>query len=204
MSLNRHAAQVALFEKNMGKAALAFEGRRRRQLYIKNIDPRVSKHVLYELLVQTSPILHLHYPYDTISKQHRTYCIAEYPTENDADYAYKVLHMVRLYGRPLRFFKMHDGDEIKLYVHNLDAGVDEKMLCDVFERCGRCHVRIAYDENGESKKHAFVVFYKNEDADKAIELSKQVELCGRAIEVEYALKNRGAGERQAKYLQKGG
>lgn len=173
-------------------------------MYIKNIDPRVSKQILYELLVQTSPILHLHYPYDTISKQHRSYCIAEYPTENDADYAYKVLHMVRLYRRPLRFFKMHGDDEIKLYVHNLDADVDEKMLCDVFERCGRCHVRIAYDEDGRSKKHAFVIFYKNEDADKAIELCKKAVLCGRKIEVEYALKNRSTEEKQAKHLQKEG
>lgn len=183
----------------MGKGALASKKSssiRRRQLYIKNIDPRVSKQILYELLVQTSPILHLYYPYDAISKQHRSYCIAEYPTEEDADYAYKVLNMVRLYKKPLRFFKMHEDDEIKLYVHNLDADVVEKMLCDVFERCGRCHVRIVYDEYGRSKKYAFVIFYKKEDADKAIELTKKIELCGRKIEVEYALKNRSTGEKK--------
>ncbi|KAL0265842.1 UNVERIFIED_CONTAM: hypothetical protein PYX00_011560 [Menopon gallinae] len=166
--------------------------RRRRQLYITNIDVRVSRQVLYELLVQTSPILHLHYPYDTISRQHRSYCIAEYPTEEDADYAYRVLNMVRLYKRPLRFFRMHDGDEIKLYVHNLDASVDEKMLYDVLEKCGRCHVRIAYDEDGRSKKYAFAVFYRHEDAERAIRLSKRAELCGRKIEIEHALRKRPA------------
>lgn len=165
---------------------------KRRQLYITNIDTRVSRQVLHELLVQTSPILHLHYPYDTISKQHRSYCIAEYPTEEDADYAYRVLNMVRLYKRPLRFFKMHDGDEIKLYVHNLDASVDEKMLYGVFEKCGRCHVRIAYDEDGKSKRYAFAVFYRHEDAERAIRMSKKAELCGRKIEIEHALKKRPA------------
>eukprot|EP00866_Antonospora_locustae_P000652 jgi/Antlo1/652/345 len=189
----------------MGKAALVTKKDiRRRQLYIKNIDTRVSKQILYELLVQTSPILHLHYPYDTVSKQHRSYCIAEYPTEDDADYAYKVLDMVKLYKKPLRFFKVHDDDEIKLYVHNLGADVDEKMLCDVFEKCGRCNVRVAYDDDGRSKKYAFVIFYKDEDADKAIGLNKQVELCGRKIEVKYALKNRGIREKQAPHIQKEG
>lgn len=180
----------------MSKLTLApKKSSKRRQLYITNIDPRVSKQILYELLIQTSPISHIHYPYDTISKQHRSYCIAEYPTEEDADYAYKVLNLVRLYKKPLRFFKIHDEDEIKLYVYSLDADVDEKMLYDIFEKCGHCHIRIAYDEDGRSKQYAFVIFYKHEDADKAVRLSKKVELCGRKIEVEYALKKRDIGKK---------
>lgn len=165
------------------------------KLYISNIHEKVSKQVLYELLVQTSPVASLHYPYDNALKRHCAYCIVEYPTEHDADYAYKVMNRVSLYGRPLRFYKMRVSNEVKLHVQNFDDKVDEKMLYDIFSKCGRCDVRIPHDDNGRLKQYAFVTFYSYENSDRAIELGSSTEIFGKRIAVDYALKKDGSGER---------
>lgn len=169
--------------------------RNRCKLYISNIDHKVSKKTLCEMLIQTSPILSLYYPYDPVLKQHCSYCIVEYPTEKDADYAYKVLNHVKMYKKPLKFYRMRRCDEIKLYVQNLGDRVDEKVLYDLFRKYGQCDVRMCWESSGKGRSYAFVTFYSYEEADDAIENANGIEVLGKKLIIDYALKKDGLGEK---------
>jgi RNA recognition motif-containing protein len=65
----------------------------------------------------------------------------EFLGEEDADYAIKILNMIKVYGRPIRVNKAAAGEKnievgANLFVGNLDPEVDEKLLFDTFSAFG--------------------------------------------------------------------
>lgn len=81
-------------------------------------------------------------PKDRVTSAHQGYGFAEYQTEADAEYACKIMNGIKLFGKPLRINKASsDRKQIdigaNLFVGNLDAGVDERLLYDTFSAFGR-------------------------------------------------------------------
>ncbi len=69
------------------------------------------------------------------------YGFVEFATEEDAEYAIKIMNMIKLYGKPIRVNKAkRDGKTIEvganLFIGNLDPDVDEKLLYDTFSAFG--------------------------------------------------------------------
>ena len=65
----------------------------------------------------------------------------EFRSEQDAEYAVKVLNMTRLFGKPIRVSKsQQDGKPMdvgaNLFIGNLAPEVDEKTLYDTFSAFG--------------------------------------------------------------------
>ena len=65
----------------------------------------------------------------------------EFRTEEDADYSIKIMHMVKLFGKPIKVNKASQDKKTQdiganLFVGNLHDEVDEKMLRDVFSAFG--------------------------------------------------------------------
>ena len=65
----------------------------------------------------------------------------EFRTEEDADYSIKIMHMVKLYGKPIKVNKASQDKKTQdiganLFIGNLHDEVDEKMLRDVFSSFG--------------------------------------------------------------------
>merc|ERR1711904_79489 len=132
------------------------------------------------------------------------YGFIEFNSEEDADYAIKILNMIRLYGKPLRVNKAssdkttRDGVGANLFVGNLDPDVDEKILFDTFGAFGVIFdtPKIVRDsETGNSKGHGFVSYSDFEDADAAIDAMNGQYLMNRMIAVQYAFKKNNPGER---------
>ena len=74
-------------------------------------------------------------------RSHQGFGFVEFRTEEDADYSIKIMHMVKLFGRPIKVNKATmDKKTIdigaNLFVGNLHDEVDEKMLRDVFSSFG--------------------------------------------------------------------
>ena len=44
-------------------------------------------------------------PKDRVTQTHRGYGFVEFLSEEDADYAIKILNMIKLYGKPGSFFR---------------------------------------------------------------------------------------------------
>ena len=83
----------------------------------------------------------VHMPKDRITGLHQGYGFVEFLGEEDADYAIKVMNMIKLYGKPVRVNKASAHQKnldvgANIFIGNLDPEVDEKLLYDTFSAFG--------------------------------------------------------------------
>ena len=64
----------------------------------------------------SSPV-NVHMPKDRITQSHQGYGFVEFMGEDDADYAIKIMNMIKLYGKPIRVNKV--GTDLQIYCDNL-------------------------------------------------------------------------------------
>ncbi|RKP07739.1 hypothetical protein THASP1DRAFT_16630 [Thamnocephalis sphaerospora] len=172
-------------------------------VYMGNLDDRCSEALLWELMLQAGPVVNVHLPKDRVTQQHQNYGFCEFQSEEDADYAVKIMNMVKLFGKPIRVNKAaSDKREIdvgaNLFIGNLDPEVDEKVLFDTFSAFGVIvqTPKVGRDmETGAGKGYGFVSFGSFEAADAAIEAMDGQFLANKSVNVSYAFKKDGKGER---------
>ena len=58
------------------------------------------------VFVLFSIIVNVHQPKDRVTINHQGYGFVEFLTEEDADYAIKIMNMIKLYGKPIRVNKV--------------------------------------------------------------------------------------------------
>lgn len=134
---------------------------------------------------------------------HQNYGFCEYVSEDDADYATKILNQVKLFGKPLRINKATSDKKnldvgASLFIGNLSPEADETLLRDTFSAFGTIvgHAKIARDlETGQSKGYGFVSFDNFDSSDAAIDAMNGQILANKPITVGYAYKKDGKGER---------
>lgn len=68
-------------------------------------------------------------PKDRVTQSHQGYGFVEFLAEDDADYAIKIMNMIKLYGKPIRVNK------VKLF--NTSFFINIKIYSDV-ELCDFC------------------------------------------------------------------
>lgn len=134
---------------------------------------------------------------------HQGYGFCEFLTEEDAEYACKIMNQIKLWGKPIRVNKASSDKKqldvgANLFIGNLDENVDERLLYDTFSAFGvmATTAKIARDpSSGQSKGYGFVAFTDFESSDAAIESMNGQFLMNKAITVQYAFKKDGKGER---------
>ena len=52
--------------------------------------------------------VNVHMPKDRVTQSHQGYGFVEFLGEEDADYAIKIMNMIKLYGKPVRVNKVCD------------------------------------------------------------------------------------------------
>ncbi|KAH8663924.1 hypothetical protein BX600DRAFT_481305 [Xylariales sp. PMI_506] len=172
-------------------------------VYVGNIDERATDALIWELMVQAGPVVNVHLPKDRVTQSHQGFGFVEFNGEVDADYAAKIMNGIRLYGKPLRVNKASADKQkpleigAELFIGNLDAMVDEKILYDTFGRFGTLIAppKVARDDNGLSKGYGFVSYSTFEASDDAINNMNGQFLMNKDISVQYAYKKDGKGER---------
>ncbi|XP_044484829.1 splicing factor 3B subunit 4-like [Mangifera indica] len=171
--------------------------------YVGNLDPQVTEELLWELFVQAGPVVNVYVPKDRVTNLHQGYGFVECRSEEDADYAIKVLNMIKLYGKPIRVNKASQDKKsldvgANLFIGNLDPDVDEKLLYDTFSAFGVIvtNPKIMRDpDTGNSRGFGFISYDSFEASDAAIEAMIGQYLCNRQITVSYAYKKDTKGER---------
>ncbi|CAG9760029.1 unnamed protein product [Ceutorhynchus assimilis] len=172
-------------------------------IYVGGLDEKVVDSLLWELFVQSGPLVNVHMPKDRVTMMHQGYGFVEFMGEEDADYAIKIMNMIKLYGKPIRVNKASAHQKnldvgANIFIGNLDLEVDEKLLYDTFSAFGVIlqTPKIMRDpESGNSKGFAFVNFANFESSDASIEAMNGQYLCNRPISVSYAFKKDSKGER---------
>ncbi|CAB60993.2 Splicing factor 3B subunit 4 [Caenorhabditis elegans] len=172
-------------------------------IYVGGLDEKVSESILWELMVQAGPVVSVNMPKDRVTANHQGFGFVEFMGEEDADYAIKILNMIKLYGKPIKVNKASAHEKnmdvgANIFVGNLDPEVDEKLLYDTFSAFGVILQvpKIMRDvDSGTSKGFAFINFASFEASDTALEAMNGQFLCNRAITVSYAFKRDSKGER---------
>ncbi|KAK4569884.1 Spliceosome-associated protein 49 [Recurvomyces mirabilis] len=193
-----------------------FEQDKESTLYVGNLDERVTDALVWELLLQAGRVVNVHLPKDRVTGIHQGFGFVEFASEDDADYAAKIMNQIRLWGKPIRVNKASAdkrtgpggtaenagigggaGVGADLFIGNLDPLADEKTLYDTFSRFGPLinAPKIARDDGGVSKGYGFVSYADFESSDGAVEKMHGGFLMNREAVVQYAYKRDGKGER---------
>jgi splicing factor 3B subunit 4 len=162
-------------------------------VWVGELDLKVSEAILWELMLQAGPVVNVHIPRDKLTKDHQGFGFVEFRTEEDADYAIRIMNLIKLFGKAIRVNKATRTKAMdvgaNLFIGNLDPDVDEKMLQDTFASFGNLlSSKIIRETNGMSKGFGFVSFDAFEAADAAIEAMNGQFLCNKAISASYAFK----------------
>jgi len=179
-------------------------------VYVGDLDPQVNEALLWELFLQAGPVVNVHIPKDKLTQAHTGYGFVEFHNEEDADYAMKIMNMIKLFGKPIRVNKASRDKKTvdvgaNLFIGNLDADVDEKLLYDTFGAFGTIIAtpKIMRDPDTQaSKGFGFVSYDSFEASDAAIEAMNGQFLCNRPIHVSYALKKDSKGERHGSQAER--
>lgn len=75
-------------------------------VYVGNIDERVTDSLIWELMLQAGRIVNVHLPKDRVTQNHQGYGFVEFLSEEEAEYAARIMNQVRLYGKPIRVNKV--------------------------------------------------------------------------------------------------
>lgn len=158
---------------------------------------------MWELMLQAGRIVNVHLPKDRVTQTHQGYGFVEFISEEDAEYAARIMNQVRLYGKPIRVNKASADKQktvevgAELFVGNLDPMVTEQTLYDTFGRFGSLisAPKVARDDANLSKGYGFISFSNFEASDEAIANMNGQYLMNKEISVQYAYKKDGKGER---------
>ena len=171
-------------------------------LYVGNLDERVNEALLWELFVQVGIVKHVFIPKDRVTSAHQGYAFVEFQSELDAEFASKVMNMVKVFGKPLRINKASSDKKnqdigANLFIGNLAQDVDEHQLQEIFSGFGHLVFapKIARDDSGSSRGFGFISYDSFEAADMAIATMNGQWLANQQITVSYAFKKEGKGER---------
>ncbi|CAM9324725.1 unnamed protein product [Chrysoparadoxa australica] len=178
--------------------------------YVGNLSEECTDELLWELMVQAGPVVNVHMPKDKVTSTHQGYGFVEFRSEEDAEYAIKIMNMVKLFGKPLRVNKASQDRKAtdcgaNLFLGSLDPDVDEKLLYDTFSAFGFVsqQPKIMRDpDTGESRGFGFVSYDNFEASDLAIECMNGQYLCNRMIIVQYAFKRDTQGERHGSQAER--
>jgi len=154
--------------------------------------------------------VNVHIPRDKVTKDHMSYGFVEFATELDAEYAIKVMNMVKLFGKPIRVNSSINNQQTNdvganLFVGNLDPDVDEKILYDTFSIFGILIAapKIMRDpETGLSKGYGFINYDSFEAADAAIEAMNGQFLYNRRVTISYAFKKDSKTEKHGSMAER--
>ena len=178
-------------------------------IYVGNIDQKVTDEILWELFTQCGPLVNVYLPKDQITNQHPGYAFIEFKNEVDAEYSIKIMHMVKLFNRPIKVNRATQDKKVQeiganIFVGNLADDVDEKILKNVFSNFGVVlSTKIMRDpDTGMSKHYGFVSYDNFESSDKAIQKLKGQYISGKPIEVEYAFKKDTKGEKHGSIAER--
>ncbi|XKL69380.1 hypothetical protein PGB90_007149 [Kerria lacca] len=194
--------RIILFIRNMAAGPIA-ERNQDATIYVGGLDDKVTDTLMWELFVQAGPVVNVHMPKDRVTQSHQGYGFVEFLGEDDADYAIKIMNMIKLYGKPIRVNKASAHQKnldvgANVFIGNLDPEVDEKLLYDTFSAFGVIlqTPKIMRDpETGNSKGFAFINYASFEASDAAIDAMNGQHLCNRPVSVSYAYKKDVKGER---------
>ncbi|KAG8035167.1 hypothetical protein G9C98_001657 [Cotesia typhae] len=116
-------------------------------IYVGGLDDKVTESLMWELFVQSGPVVNVHMPKDRVTQMHQGYGFVEFMGEEDADYAIKIMNMIKLYGKPIRVNKA------SAHQKNLDVDASIEAMNGQY-LCNRpISVSYAFKRDAKGERH---------------------------------------------------
>ena len=146
-------------------------------VFVGNLSFDTSDEMVRDLFSEVGHVVAVRLVTDKETGKAKGYGFVEFRGEEDADYAIKVLNMIKVYAKPVRVNKAAQDKKTQevganLFIGNLDPDVDEKLLYDTFSAFGVIVAtpKIMRDpETGNSRGFGFVSYDCFEASDASIE-----------------------------------
>lgn len=143
-------------------------------LYVGNLPPECTEELLYQKFSPVGNLLNIRMCKDYKTGQCLGYGFVHYASKMDANAAIVMLNYTLLKGRRIRL--MWEDKNIKkmplsanVFIKNLNFQLDEMDLHDIFANFGKIlSLKLAINEDGSSKGHAFIQYEDEYSADEAI------------------------------------
>ncbi|ORY80945.1 hypothetical protein BCR37DRAFT_335935, partial [Protomyces lactucae-debilis] len=170
-------------------------------VYVGNLDEKVTDELLFELMLQAGPLVNVYIPKDRVMGSHGGFGFCEFLTAGDAEYAVKIMHGIKLFGKPIRVNKASADKKqegiatsigAELFIGNLDPLVDARTLLDTFSAFGQLLQPPTVTQQAETgKRYGFVTLATFDAADAAIAGMHNQFLMNQCVTVQYAYKENG-------------
>ena len=146
-------------------------------IYVGNLDDRVTDELLWELFTVCGPVASVSMPKDKVTGKQSGYGFIEFRYDRDAEYASKIMNMVKLFDKNIKVNKSSHASNVheigaNLFVGNLDTSITEDVLHSTFSKFGGMakDPRIPLDpDTGNSRGFGLLFFDSFEASDLAIE-----------------------------------
>ena len=179
--------------------------------YVGNLDVKVTEDILWELFLQVGRVKGVRFPKTRVPG--KIFAFVEFENSEEVDYAVNILNSVQLFGKSIRVASANVSKDAKksknigaiLFIGNLAPEVNEKLLYDTFSAFGEVTQvpSLARDAaTGLPKGYAFIGFGSFAASDAAIQYMNHQFMCNRQINVEYALRKGGNGERHGSQAER--
>lgn len=144
-------------------------------LFVGDLHPDVNENMIYETFSRVSNVQSVKIPRDLHTRRSLGYAYVNFASPQDAEVALETLNHTDIKDRPCRIMWCQRDPALRrtgvgnVFVKNLSAKIDNKVLYDVFSRYGNIlSCKVVSDERGGSKGYAYVHFQLPEHADAAI------------------------------------
>jgi polyadenylate-binding protein len=157
-------------------------------LYVGDLHESVNENMLFQHFNAVSPVGSVHVCRNMVTRRSLGYAYVNFHTVNDSEKAMEMLNYSPINGRACRIMWSNRNPGLRksnrgnIFIKNLDASIDNKMLHDTMSEFGEIlSCKIATFPGGKSKGFGFVHYVTDESADKAIELLNGTLVAGKEM-----------------------
>jgi polyadenylate-binding protein len=145
-------------------------------LYVGDLHPDITEGFLFEMFNRVGPVASIRVCRDTVTRRSLGYAYVNFHNVQDAERALDTMNFTDIKNRPCRIMWSQRDPSIRksgvgnVFVKNLAPTVDNKGLFDLFSVFGDIlSLKVATNEEGESKGYGYVHYETAEAAQEAIQ-----------------------------------
>lgn len=161
-------------------------------LYVGDLHNDITEGLLFELFNRVGPVASIRVCRDTITRRSLGYAYVNFHDVQDAERALDTMQFTEIKNKACRIMWSQRDPSLRksgvgnVFVKNLDIGMDNKQLFDIFSMFGNIlSCKVAVNDAGESKGYGYIHFETADAATEAVAKLNGASLDGTDVSVSH-------------------